>query len=126
LWTSDFQGSKQVKQMVASYNSYCSTTCSTGTCVQGDSKTTGGGVPFGCLAPYPAYCGDTTCDAGETAGTCPIDCAPACGDGMCNGTEDCSTCPADCSSTATPATCCGDLACNRPEENHTICPKDCK
>ena len=38
------------------------------------------------------YCGNGTCDAGETNCTCPSDCpATTCGDGCCAGSETCAT-----------------------------------
>ncbi|MFH2062914.1 MAG: M23 family metallopeptidase [bacterium] len=54
--------------------------------------------------PEPApdsepFCGDRTCDSGETCSSCARDCGtcpPRCGDGSCNGTETCSSCARDC------------------------------
>lgn len=49
------------------------------------------------------YCGDATCNNGETFNTCPQDCPPVpdyCGDNICNGTETFATCPQDCFSYA--------------------------
>lgn len=44
------------------------------------------------------FCGDGTCNGGETCGSCASDCGacPVCGDGTCNGTENCSSCASDC------------------------------
>jgi hypothetical protein len=44
------------------------------------------------------YCGDSSCNNGETCSTCPGDCGVClyCGDGICNNAETCSTCPGDC------------------------------
>ncbi|MBW2972126.1 hypothetical protein KY359_03755 [Candidatus Woesearchaeota archaeon] len=44
------------------------------------------------------YCGDGTCNGGETHGSCPADCplGTVCGDGVCGGSETCGTCSADC------------------------------
>ncbi|MFH1531259.1 MAG: trypsin-like serine protease [Pseudomonadota bacterium] len=44
-------------------------------------------------------CGDGSCDAGETASSCPADCGtvgPICGDGSCDAGETATSCPADC------------------------------
>jgi len=66
-------------------------------------------------------CGDSTCDTGESAVTCPQDCptepAPnplpgvieVCGDGTCGSGENYSTCPQDC---------------EKPIETKTIYPGD--
>jgi hypothetical protein len=54
--------------------------------------------PLGCCLAGP-YCGDGSCNNGETSGTCPADCSsggPFCGDGTCNGSENCSSCPSEC------------------------------
>src|SRR5690242_6609246 len=42
-------------------------------------------------------CGDHVCNGGETAKSCPADCAP-CGDGVCSAGENATSCPLDCSS----------------------------
>jgi len=61
-----------------------------------------------------SYCGDGTCDPGESCSTCPGDCGacaapppppPRCGDAICNGGETCSSCPVDCGACAAPPTC---------------------
>jgi hypothetical protein len=48
----------------------------------------------------PATCGNGTCDAGETASSCAVDCQtfPSCGNGICemDALEGPATCPADC------------------------------
>lgn len=50
--------------------------------------------------PPPEWCGDGTCNNGESCGSCEQDCGACsfCGDGTCNGGigEDCGTCLADC------------------------------
>jgi lysophospholipase L1-like esterase len=46
-----------------------------------------------------SFCGDATCDAGETPASCPADCPDVCGDGLCTGSEDEFNCAADCAST---------------------------
>jgi len=70
------------------------------------------------------YCGDDTCDPGETCSSCPNDCgacAPSCGDGTCDPNETCSSCPSDCG-TCQPY--CGDGTCNG-NETCSSCPTDC-
>jgi len=63
--------------------------------------------------PEP-YCGDGTCDSGETCSICVSDCGdcpepePCCGDGTCDADEGCESCPSDCG------------ACPEPESTHTI------
>ncbi len=45
----------------------------------------------------PPYCGNNSCDNGETCSTCPGDCgACRCGNGTCDPGESCSSCPGDC------------------------------
>jgi cysteine-rich repeat protein len=51
----------------------------------------------------PVFCGDGSCNNGETCSTCPGDCGvcpPICPDGICNGVETCTTCSADCGACA--------------------------
>jgi len=53
---------------------------------------------IGCLSPE-SYCGDGTCDPGETNTNCPSDCpvtGPVCGENGCEAGEDCINCPDDC------------------------------
>lgn len=66
-----------------------------------DYATEQAGVNYRChrvvLTDGP-FCGDSTCNGGETCGSCAQDCGacPVCGDGTCNGTENCSSCAQDC------------------------------
>lgn len=72
-------------------------------------------------------CGDGVCSGGETAATCPADCAPgesACGDGSCDGSEDCASCEADCGACNALCGCNYDGVCNAGETCDT-CPDDC-
>jgi hypothetical protein len=67
------------------------------------------------------YCGDHVCSTalGETAPTCPMDCAlGVCGNGICEPGEVSQTCPGDCK----PG--CGDCACGTGETS-LACPVDC-
>src|SRR3989344_3346005 len=43
-------------------------------------------------------CGNSICDAGETASSCPGDCPAQCGDNACTHSETCTSCPGDCGS----------------------------
>ncbi|MFT3696255.1 MAG: hypothetical protein QM831_24155 [Kofleriaceae bacterium] len=61
-------------------------------------------------------CGDNKCDTGETATTCPQDCAK-CGDNVCSSSESVTSCPQDCAT-------CGDGVCSS-NESVTSCPSDC-
>jgi cysteine-rich repeat protein len=85
-------------------------------------------LPAAAQAAKPV-CGDGKCGGGETAATCPADCAappPAvCGDGICTteAGESCSTCPGDCGP-CPPATCNYDSVCNLGEDCIS-CPADC-
>jgi hypothetical protein len=86
-----------------------------------------GGSNANCSAtvtPAP-YCGDKTCNNGETCTTCPGDCGvcpvtPACGDNVCSSSETCTTCPGDCGMCQTGFVCTG-LA---PDNNATLVPGD--
>ena len=58
-----------------------------------------GAFPKACGGSTGPVCGDGTCDGGETATSCPADCAttgPVCGDGTCAAGETAASCPADC------------------------------
>ncbi len=88
---------------------------------------------FGNRAQQPpaAVCGDTKCDATESADSCPADCAslPVCGDTKCDATETYAGCPADCPApapapTPVPAVVCGDGKCDATESTDS-CPADC-
>lgn len=72
-------------------------------------------------------CGDGTCDAGESAASCPVDCGggdpgkPVCADGNCTGGETAKTCPMDCDPKGKAAWQCGEQKC--PTET-ADCKKD--
>lgn len=70
-----------------------------------------------CVRNVPGFCGDGTCDLGETPNSCPIDCGMPnlCGDGVC-GPGEIFSCPIDCNA-------CGDGWCGPGEE--FTCPADC-
>jgi secreted trypsin-like serine protease len=71
------------------------------------------------------FCGDGSCNAGETCETCEADCGacpPVCGDGTCEGNEDCETCAADCG--PCPVSYCGDGTCDADEDCNS-CEADC-
>jgi len=72
------------------------------------------------------YCGDGTCNNGETSSTCTTDCAVVdtrCGDGTCNGDETSDSCSSDCELTPP----CGDNLCDKENgETSSSCSKDCK
>ena len=67
------------------------------------------------------YCGDGSCNNGETCSTCSADCGTCqtgggdtgddsiCGDGTCDADETCSSCPSDCGSCGTTQINDGDL-----------------
>ena len=55
--------------------------------------------PNDCGVPYT--CGDGTCDVGEDALSCELDCTTTCGDGVCASSpleqpSESETCPFDC------------------------------
>jgi len=60
-----------------------------------------------------AWCGDGTCNNGESCGTCPGDCGacPYCGDGICNNGESCGTC-GDCGACPPPPPPCRSVSLN--------------
>lgn len=63
-------------------------------------------------------CGDSVCNVGENAQSCPQDCPDVCGDSFCTGFEGTTNCPADCGSQ------CGDGVCNGNEDAMN-CSADC-
>lgn len=75
--------------------------------------------PSGPDAGSKAVCGDHTCEAGETAQSCPADCGGGgtCGNHVCESGEQ-QSCPQDCS-TAT----CNNHVCEAGEQQ--TCPQDC-
>jgi len=88
-------------------------------------------LPFSVMVPSHAWgakpvvlCGDGKCQKGETAASCPADCATSvCGDQICSADETYDSCPADCSPPP-PATCNNDGICNQ-NEDCLSCPQDC-
>ena len=83
----------------------------------GDDKDNGGNVIVnpGGNNEVKTYCGNKTCDPGETKSNCPQDCS-VCGDGTCDAGEDC---PADCKAV------CGDGFCMLSRgESYDNCPND--
>lgn len=75
-------------------------------------------VTFEASSSSTNACGDGSCGAGESAGTCAVDCPSACGDNVCTGTESPSNCPADC------VTGCGNKMCEAGE-TCSSCESDC-
>ena len=74
------------------------------------------------LSAAPPFCGDNKCTGGETAASCPDDCAAdVCGDGICGPTEDQVSCADDC---GTSSDVCGDGICGSTESTAT-CSADC-
>ena len=97
----------------------CEPGCGDGTCDAIDSAAT---CPADC-ADGTDGCGDGSCDpATEGCLTCPLDCGACvqCGDGSCVADEACGSCAADCG----PCPECGDGACTGPESCDG-CPTDC-
>jgi hypothetical protein len=90
--------------------------CPNGTCDAGETAAT---CPADCSA---AVCPNGVCEAGEDVTSCPADCTgPVCGDGACDAGEDTASCPIDC-----PAGACGDGSCNiAAGEDAMTCPTDC-
>ncbi|APR82217.1 Hypothetical protein A7982_07566 [Minicystis rosea] len=83
---------------------------------QGLEQTCQGIEDQGEFCYQPTTCGNGSCEVGETASSCPDDCATTgndCGDGFCANGE-AATCPDDC---------CGDATCDPGEE--FVCPNDC-
>ncbi|MBM4372398.1 MAG: hypothetical protein FJ098_12135, partial [Deltaproteobacteria bacterium] len=71
------------------------------------------------------YCGNGTCDPGETCGGC-ADCSPCCGDGSCDllsGENGC-TCPGDCNGALGSDNACGDGCCSAWDCG-ALCAADC-
>ena len=70
----------------------------------------------GAAAAKPV-CGDGQCKGGETAASCPLDCASAeiCGNGVCGTGESCDSCASDCG-ICPPAQCNNDGICNAGED----------
>jgi hypothetical protein len=66
-----------------------------------------------------AVCGDGTCEAGEDALQCPVDCGE-CGDTNCSLGETTANCPQDCQGT------CGDGVCVGETESPDSCASDCQ
>ena len=71
------------------------------------------------------YCGDGKCQKGETAESCPYDCATesVCGDQICSTDETYASCPDDCEPPQ-PSVCNNDGTCNEGEDCLN-CPNDC-
>jgi len=67
------------------------------------------------------FCGDGSCNNGETPVTCSIDCgAPiSCGDNICNGDESSITCSQDCFEIGPEATEPSNQPANQPAKNYT-------
>lgn len=59
------------------------------------------GLKHSGIKEQETYCGDSSCNGGETCSSCLIDCGNCptysyCGDGTCDDNEDCSSCSTDC------------------------------
>lgn len=67
----------------------------------------------------PNFCGDLSCNGGESAFSCPTDCSATCGDGFCTHDENSLSCPSDCGGAV-----CGNNICEGGE-NITSCYSDC-
>jgi hypothetical protein len=100
--------------------------------------------PQDCNSDCDRWCGNGTCNSGETVINCPADC-DACGNHFCSRYEDYSECPQDCPSercgngncdsglhedrTYCVVDCgppyCGDGICLFPTEHYGNCPQDC-
>jgi len=93
--------------------------CGDGVCAASEVST----CTSDCGMPQPmAVCGNMMCETGETAMTCPGDCA-TCGDGTCTApAETNANCPGDCTTTGTAV--CGNAICETGEDM-TNCPSDC-
>jgi hypothetical protein len=129
---SDCESATYTCDQEAVYKTSCpigSYTYSSRTACREDNNIGGGGGGGG------AYCGDGTCDSGETCSSCSTDCGSCsgeyCGDGTCNGDESCTTCSDDCGACGGGDTgTCGDGVCNdneyyKADSYHTACPADC-
>ena len=94
--------------------------CGDGTCNGGETCST---CEIDCGVCSGGYCGDGTCNGGETCSTCELDCGDCsgeyCGDGICNGDETCSTCELDCGDCSTPESCNGTWV--PPEDDGVEC-----
>ncbi|MBU3905062.1 MAG: hypothetical protein KJ906_02865 [Nanoarchaeota archaeon] len=81
---------------------------------------------FNCawVMPGTLFCGDGSCNNGETCSSCAVDCGvcpPVCGDGKCDNyeiDENIENCPSDC------VKWCGDTWCNYGE-TYLTCTVDC-
>jgi hypothetical protein len=76
---------------------YCQDTLPNGSVCLKDAACTSGNCSLGFCTAQP-FCGDLTCNNGETCSSCGIDCGicPFCGDFSCNNGETCATCAFDC------------------------------
>jgi hypothetical protein len=77
----------------------CASGACAGVCVcDDDGDCPGSQVCLAAICIEPQFCGDLSCNNGETCATCGIDCGvcPFCGDLSCNNGETCSTCAFDC------------------------------
>jgi hypothetical protein len=93
--------------------------CGNGSCEPGETAQS---CPQDCAGGNT--CGTGTCDAHETAQLCPQDCGGPmnnCGDGSCSGGETPQSCPQDCGG---PVNSCGDGSCSGGETPQS-CPWDC-
>ncbi len=102
------------------YRRLCATAtvyCGNGSCEGGESCAS---CPADC-GTCPPVCGNGTCEPGESCADCWQDCGlcpPSCGNGVCEPGETCATCPGDCGQ------CCGNGLCDHGESWAT-CPGDC-
>ncbi len=84
--------------------SICRATLPNGSVCLKDAACTSGNCSLGFCTANP-FCGDLSCNNGETCATCGIDCGicPFCGDFSCNNGETCATCAFDCGDCCQPA-----------------------
>ncbi|MBN1283968.1 MAG: hypothetical protein JXB47_01075 [Anaerolineae bacterium] len=54
------------------------------------------GCPGGCGGGPSEYCGDGSCNGGESCSSCPDDCGSCCGNGACDNGETYGSCKKDC------------------------------